>query len=395
MGFKPEVGVRSSAEWMRLVEASYRPAGDLRAWGEAVFEAARPLLGGNGTILHVIRHSAAGVVTDVPLLCSDFQVNTGVARHEVPSPKVLRAFYYPPSVAHTFGELRRRSDNETAAHVRAYSETTGIAEGVGLVLHPEPGVVAVLQNVLDETAALTPSERLRLTRIGLHLEAALRLHLRPGALVAVMRPDGRLEHHAPSAPPAATLARAMADLQEADRRRRQGIDAVCVWKALAAGELSVVERFIGLRRHYFFLENGPCRPRSLAALTAREQDAVAAVCRSHLHKAAAYELGISEAQLSRRLVTAAAKLGLGSRMDLIRIAAMLTRDPRAGFEDSAFTPTERTILELLSQGLSNAEIARIRSRSVRTIANQVASLLRKAGAASRRELALGSRDSLA
>jgi DNA-binding NarL/FixJ family response regulator len=47
---------------------------------------------------------------------------------------------------------------------------------------------------------------------------------------------------------------------------------------------------------------------------------------------------------------------------------------------------EADVLARLARGQSNAEIAKARKTSVRTVANQVASLLRKTGAASRFEL---------
>ncbi|MBX3187316.1 MAG: helix-turn-helix transcriptional regulator [Labilithrix sp.] len=56
---------------------------------------------------------------------------------------------------------------------------------------------------------------------------------------------------------------------------------------------------------------------------------------------------------------------------------------------AGLTEAERAILDLLQQGLSNAEIARPPFRSVRTIANQVASLLRKTDSSSRRALIAG------
>jgi DNA-binding CsgD family transcriptional regulator len=54
---------------------------------------------------------------------------------------------------------------------------------------------------------------------------------------------------------------------------------------------------------------------------------------------------------------------------------------------AALTPSEAQVLEHLSRGMSNAAIARARQTSVRTVANQVASLFRKTGARSRDELA--------
>jgi DNA-binding NarL/FixJ family response regulator len=50
------------------------------------------------------------------------------------------------------------------------------------------------------------------------------------------------------------------------------------------------------------------------------------------------------------------------------------------------TAAEANIVAALLSGLSNAEIARARRRSVRTIGNQVASIFRKLGVASRAEL---------
>jgi len=51
------------------------------------------------------------------------------------------------------------------------------------------------------------------------------------------------------------------------------------------------------------------------------------------------------------------------------------------------TPAEREVLELVRQGFSNRAIAQVRGRAERTVANQVASMLRKLQVASRRALA--------
>jgi len=50
------------------------------------------------------------------------------------------------------------------------------------------------------------------------------------------------------------------------------------------------------------------------------------------------------------------------------------------------TTTEHEIALLLLEGKKNAQIAKVRRTSARTVANQVASILRKLGVASRREL---------
>jgi DNA-binding CsgD family transcriptional regulator len=51
------------------------------------------------------------------------------------------------------------------------------------------------------------------------------------------------------------------------------------------------------------------------------------------------------------------------------------------------TEAERAVASLVASGLTNAEIARERGTALRTVANQVASILEKLGAASRAEIA--------
>jgi DNA-binding CsgD family transcriptional regulator len=52
-----------------------------------------------------------------------------------------------------------------------------------------------------------------------------------------------------------------------------------------------------------------------------------------------------------------------------------------------FTAAERSVAGLIVDGAGNAEIARARGTSKRTISNQIASIFRKAGVGSRAELA--------
>jgi DNA-binding NarL/FixJ family response regulator len=101
----------------------------------------------------------------------------------------------------------------------------------------------------------------------------------------------------------------------------------------------------------------------------------------------AYALGLSPARVSQALALASAKVGTATNLELVRLGALLTRDPRLEAPAARLTSSEREVLDLLQQGLSNEAIAKMRARSVRTIAIQVAALLRKTGTSSRRELA--------
>lgn len=59
--------------------------------------------------------------------------------------------------------------------------------------------------------------------------------------------------------------------------------------------------------------------------------------------------------------------------------------PRHGLPKT-LTPSERDVAKGLLEGLSNTQIARERGVAVRTVANQVAAVLKKTGVSSRIEL---------
>jgi DNA-binding CsgD family transcriptional regulator len=162
-------------------------------------------------------------------------------------------------------------------------------------------------------------------------------------------------------------------------------DAPDVWPALVDGRASIVARSVGMREEYLIIENSPA-VRPARALSPGEAETLRLASQGMSNKLMAYGLGISSTAVSRHLASATNKLGLASRSELIRVAALLVPDDRPETTDALLTSAEREILVLLQRGLSNQEIANVRDRSVRTIANQVASLLRKTGSGSRREL---------
>lgn len=71
---------------------------------------------------------------------------------------------------------------------------------------------------------------------------------------------------------------------------------------------------------------------------------------------------------------------------LVVLSHALDAPSGSSFGD-ALTPAEAEVAGLACAGLTNAEIAARRGSSVRTVANQIAAVLRKTGAVSRRELA--------
>ena len=111
------------------------------------------------------------------------------------------------------------------------------------------------------------------------------------------------------------------------------------------------------------------------------------------NKEIAYELRVSPSTVGTHLRRALHKLEVSSRRRLWMMHARLFRiaPARAATAHhptrSELTRAERDVAWFAAGGRSNAEIAELRTRSVRTIANQLASAFRKLGVACRGELA--------
>ncbi|HEY6077994.1 MAG TPA: LuxR C-terminal-related transcriptional regulator, partial [Polyangiaceae bacterium] len=69
---------------------------------------------------------------------------------------------------------------------------------------------------------------------------------------------------------------------------------------------------------------------------------------------------------------------------VVQLAARLLRVDAASATTAQLTEAEAGVLALVREGLTNAQIARRRRSSPHTVANQVATLLRKLGLPSRR-----------
>jgi DNA-binding NarL/FixJ family response regulator len=184
-----------------------------------------------------------------------------------------------------------------------------------------------------------------------------------------------------------------------------------LWRDLRAQRLAVVASAERGGEHFLLLR--ACGPVH-GSLTRREHEVATLAAAGHANKAIAYELGITISTVSVYLMKASRKLGAASRVELIhawqvasraqRVAARIPAGARgweveregaivvaypaeSGDLPADLTAAQREVAAALLDGQSNAEIALARGRSARTIANQVASIFRRLGVASRGELA--------
>ncbi len=370
----------------RIIEAAHLGQGDWRAWVGHIAEAAAPFLA-NGP------------------------VNVGVGRRRESHYEVLGGASRSPEIERYIISLAPQLPGTTLDPLwRCPRHVSTAMEELGTDPHPilrqilasvggrdMLGLVAIVDDhslsigaPYHADVALGPSERRLLTQIALHMEAGLRVRLRPHDLVAVLGTNGRLLHAEGAATQTGDRARLSEHVKRVERCRasRTGRDerALDAWSALVAGEWGLVEREErGLGRHYAVIETS--RASRLRALTSLETHATELSARGLTGKMIAYALGITPSSVSKALAGAALKLGVGTRTRLVQIVARLLAVGPAPGQDPKLTAAERDVLGLIRLGWTNKAIAEARGRSERTIANQVAALLRKMEQPSRRALA--------
>lgn len=372
-------------DWFGVVESLYQSWSDPEIWAARLREQLLPLIAAPMLGVQAVRLSERGTISDVLAFAAPPTVMNFRERLLSLDTATVRSHYCPPQMLVIQRNTLPRASLPDRAMLRAFLDGTGIRDAFAVVVRPTPDIVLLAYAAVNERVTLSRTEREVLSRLGLHMEASYRLATRPESLVAVVDPNGRVEHLREGWAPA-PIGGAARGVQRASRQRGAlGASALGLWEGLVAGELTVVERRIGTRRHVFFLENPPHRY-PLSSLSPGEIDALTMICQGRSAKEVGYALGVSESAISLRLARATAKIGAASRTELIRLAALLVGDPRGRFPDPVLTAAEAEVLELVTRGLTNRQISAQRGRSIRTVANQVASLLNKSGAQSRRAL---------
>jgi DNA-binding NarL/FixJ family response regulator len=98
-------------------------------------------------------------------------------------------------------------------------------------------------------------------------------------------------------------------------------DALRAWRAFLAGEWSLVEQFDRDGHRFLVARRTDPASKPMHGLTAREQQVVVGASLAQSNKAISIELGLSEATVSELLHTAVQKLGVRSRLELVRLFA--------------------------------------------------------------------------
>jgi DNA-binding NarL/FixJ family response regulator len=240
------------------------------------------------------------------------------------------------------------------------------------------------------------------SQIAQHLGAAWRLvNHGPGEVRATFSADGRVGDLAPEAVTAREALRDAVLRREAARSHRRSADPEALWPAMVEGRWTLVDAFTSAGHRYVVAYENPATTPQLRAVEPTARMVLELLLSGRSGKWIALELGISEAAVVRRARSALRTLGA---CDLASLAGVRS----AMFEPiypvgsgptlalARLTPVVSTMVDLSSAerevmasvvaGKRTAAIARERGTSERTVSNQIASIYRKTGVTSRREL---------
>lgn len=402
------------------VEAAYQLVDDDEVWLKGICKAAAPLLdNGLGVVGWMVNPwqplgewQSSPVVVGASLDFREAVLGTG---RRMSSQDIERMYLYGPGVGtiSQFLGVPTADDYEPAA---PYATKLGVRDFLGVrALDPSVGGCffgAPLQNPSRANRPFIATWG----RIGAHVAAALRLR-RALATGAVEAPndDAILDlqgdvHHAEGAAKASKNLEALRSAAQSIDRARGALGrtdpaaAVAQWQALVAGTWSLVDRFESDGRHFLIARTNAPDALDPRALSPQERVICRYIVAGHSNKLIAYSLGISAGTSSALTARAFRKLGVRSRIELVRMLAggsearsseleikgerlvVRSDETHGAFSGFGLTPSECEVASLAVAGKSNAEIATVRNCSDRTVANLARSLYRKLGISSRNEL---------
>jgi len=243
--------------------------------------------------------------------------------------------------------------------------------------------------------------------IAAHLAAAWRLRTtltagasRP-AVAAELRVDGTPSHlsrEASTSTAREALRRAVLARERARTGRRPAGE---LWPALIAGRWSLCDAFTAAGTRYVVAYENPADPTALRALRPRERAILEHTLAGRSGKWVALELALSESVVTRTLRTALRKIGVADTATLagvqtapFELLEAIGPMPRLAIAEltaaADFLPSlscaERAIVTGILGGKRIAAIAHDRQTSPRTVAHQLASVYKKLGVSSHREL---------
>jgi DNA-binding CsgD family transcriptional regulator len=247
------------------------------------------------------------------------------------SPEIAREIYAPTEFCGNASYRIRRIARAQGISVEQLSRGNTVKAWAMLAGDPRKRALAVVfpgHETFDPDLPFPKGRVLGLAAA--HLGAALRLRelAAPTAdtdavTESILTPSGKVLDAVGTAkekPARESLVEAVVRREKArgKLRRVDADEAAAQWSVLVSGRWSVVDFVDRDGKRLLLARKNPVAGPDVAALTGEERDVVWLATHGHSRKYIAYELGLSVAQVGRRLATAMRKLKVDSRRDLLR-----------------------------------------------------------------------------
>jgi DNA-binding CsgD family transcriptional regulator len=333
-------------DWIRIIETAYDLVDDEEKWLKGVAQAARPALDrGLGVVGYFFDASGDRLKTFGYLGAGADREQVEFARrtHDVPawqSPELLRVTYRSGAALHYSFEMGSKWERQLFAGTPQPNPRSPIHR-VLILNASDPSHKGCTLGAADPDPSLNVMKRRpQWAGVAAHIAAGLRLRRRLAKLAdpsshaeAILSPSGAVLHAEAAAVPR-TAREALRDAAVAidkarGRLRRADPDsALQMWRALTDGRWSLIDRFDRDGRRFMVAHRNDATTRRLRALSAREHQVASYAAMAHSNKLIAYELGLSMGTVSSHLRAALAKLGLRSRVELVRLGTNLNAHRR-------------------------------------------------------------------
>lgn len=329
---------------IQILEAAYRLDLEDRAWLQGLADCAAPLAETDAGVLAVLydtapggfrMRDAAGVASiDRDAMVAALVHIDGLTVQREP----MAAGLHCTTICETTSEAIARFGGEPGAIDLLYGEMLhplGVHDSFNVQGADLSGKAVCVIASLRAVRSVHPRARSVWDRVAAHLAAALRLReaLEPragldDAAVVIDPRHGGVVHATRSARSATArerLRRAACDVDRARSRPLRGAadEALGLWKALVAGQFSLVDVFDSDGRRFIVAHENDPAVQEDRQLTRRERQAVELLARGNSDEVSAYTLGVAPATLRSHVSRAMRKLGIDSRAALIEVVGRL------------------------------------------------------------------------
>ncbi len=299
------------------------------------------------------------------------------------------------------------------AHFDAIPGNVGIADAFTLFVQDGEGYGINLAAPAHGRVRLHPRVSGIWRRVGVHLASAMRLRRHLSALKsepeALLAPSGDVAHaegRVRKNPTARQLlSRAVRGVERARtaKERRDPEHALELWRGLVAGEWSLVDHWEQDGRRYLAAYRNRPHVQDPRALTQQERLVLRFAALGASNKDIAFTLGLSTtsvgmaiSQITRKLRCRRSDLSAWIDPAKAQHAALAMRPGELGIlsvphavggpKAELLSVAQRAVVDQVLRGKSNAQIAKARGTSPRTVANQLRQVFERLGVGSRAEL---------